>query len=113
MTEPSQIPPRSTLLIPLTIGITILCFPALAQQDDRREFCNNITNTSESILMARINGVPESQAQQLITRMTDPRSIRFAREITAFAWSRPPTMGLLAMRQQLITNCLAKTIFAQ
>jgi hypothetical protein len=105
--------PSSAFMIPLTIGLTFLCSSALAQRDDRTEFCNKITEASESILMARINGVPESRAQQLIERMTDPRAIRFAREITAFAWSRPPTMGLPTMRHELTTNCLAKAIFAQ
>jgi tetratricopeptide (TPR) repeat protein len=74
-----------------------------------------MSETSSTILQARIDGVSRADAEGLISTsgMTDPLSIRLVKEAIQFAYSRPASTDIDAMRTELRALCMAKKIFAQ
>jgi hypothetical protein len=57
--------------------------------------------------------IPRSQAEAMMQGMTDPLAIRMVKEVIEFAYSRPTTVSIDALRTELRNLCLAKKIFVQ
>jgi hypothetical protein len=74
-----------------------------------------MSETSSTILQARIDGIARSDAEGLITEseMTDPVSIRLVKEAIQFAYARPASSDIDALRAELRALCMAKKIFVQ
>ena len=89
--------------------------PVLAQMTytDLATYCHDMSEVSTTTLVARIRGVSRSQAEAMMQGMTDPVSIRMVKEVIDFAYSRPTTTSLEAMRTELRNLCMDKKIFVQ
>jgi hypothetical protein len=72
-----------------------------------------MSEASTTTLMARTAGVPRSRTESLMEGMTDPLAIRMVKEVIEFAWSRPTTTSLDALRAELKKLRLARKIFDQ
>jgi hypothetical protein len=80
---------------------------------DLASYCLKMSEASMPTLRARIEGLPRSKVEELMRGMTDPESIRMAKEVTEFAYSRPPNVGIDAMMTELRNMCLEKKILVQ
>jgi hypothetical protein len=98
-------------------GIIFSCLstPSHSQMTftDLASYCSAMSEASSVTLLARVQGVPRSQAEALMQGMTDPASIRMVKEVIDFAYSQQPSMGIEGMRAELRNRCLAKKIFVQ
>jgi hypothetical protein len=92
-----------------------LAAPCFAQMtySDLPSYCRVMSEASSTTLLARTEGVPRAKAEELMREMTDPASIRMVKEVIEYAYSRPATMGIDAMRGELRTLCIARKIFVQ
>jgi len=95
-----------------------LAGPSSAQQinpSNLTSYCRSMSEMSSTILVARTEGVPRADAEGLITEsgMTDPLSIRLVKEAIQFAYSRPVSSDIDALRAELRALCMAKKIFVQ
>jgi len=95
-----------SLTVPLSAQVN---YPNLAA------YCRAISETSSTILQARIDGISRADAEGLIMEsgMTDPVSIRLVKEAIQFAYSRPASSDIDALRAELRSLCMAKKIFVQ
>src|SRR4051794_40416527 len=89
--------------------------PSFAQMTfaDLPSYCSAMSEASSVTLLARVQGVPRSQAEALMQGMTDPTSIRMVKEVIDFAYSHPAGATIDAMRAELRARCIAKRIFVQ
>jgi len=95
------------LLLPLSATVFAQTYTDLAS------YCTDMSEVSTSTLVARTRGIPRSQAEAMMQGMTDPLAIRMVKEVIDFAYSRPATTSLDALRTELRNLCLAKKIFVQ
>ena len=72
-----------------------------------------MSEASTPTLLARTQGIQRSEAEALMRGMTDPASIRMVREVIEFAYARPASTSLDALRAELRDLCVAKKIFVQ
>jgi hypothetical protein len=87
---------------------------AFAQEyTDLASYCHDMSEVSTTTLLARSRGIPRSQAEAMMQGMTDPLAIRMVKEVIDFAYSRPATTSLDALRTELRNLCLATKIFVQ
>jgi hypothetical protein len=86
---------------------------AQATFNSYEEYCKAVSEVATPTLMARITGVSKAQAGEGLKSMTDPAAIRMVRETLDFAYSKPPSMGIDAMRSELNRLCLQRKIFVQ
>lgn len=88
---------------------------AQTRYPDLASYCRSMSETSSTILQARIEGISRADAEALIVTsgMTDPVSIRLVKEAIQFAYSRPASSDIDAMRAELRALCMAKKIFVQ
>jgi hypothetical protein len=77
------------------------------------EYCKTASEVSTPSLMARTRNLPRSQAEALMSGMTDPAAIRMAQEVVAFAYSHPAGTPVEQLRAELNQQCLARKIFVQ
>jgi hypothetical protein len=96
----------------------LLLFPlaatAFAQTyTDLASYCHDMSEVSTTTLLERTRGIPRSEAEAMMQGMTDPLAIRMVKEVIAFAYARPATTSLDALRTELRNLCLAKKIFVQ
>ena len=87
--------------------------PAQVNYPDLASYCRAMSETSSTILQARIDGISRSDAEALISGMTDPVSIRLVKEAIQFAYSHPASTDIDVMRAELRALCMAKKIFVQ
>ncbi len=99
----------------------IFCFvlsvapSAFAQMtfNDLPSYCKAASEVSTPSLLARTQNIPRAQADALMQGMTDPVAIRMAKEVIAFAYSRPAGTPIETLRSDLREQCIAKKIFVQ
>jgi hypothetical protein len=106
---------RTLRFFMLPVFLTLAGPATAVAQDytDLASFCQDMSEASTTALLVRIRGVPRSQAEAMMQGMTDPVSIRMVKEVIEFAYSRPATSSLDALRAELRNLCLAKKIFVQ
>jgi hypothetical protein len=103
-----------TRLSMIVILFAVASTPTFAQTyTDLDSYCHDMSELSTSVLMARTRGIPRSQAEAMMEGMTDPQAIRMVKEVLEFAYLRPATSSLDALRSELRSLCLAKKIFVQ
>jgi hypothetical protein len=90
------------------ISLCCLSSPAFSQMTftDLGSYCSAISETSTTILVARTQGMPRSQAEALMQGMTDPVAIRLIKEALDFAYSRPARATVDGLRAELRNMCL-------
>jgi hypothetical protein len=87
---------------------------SLAQTfNDLPSYCRAMSEASTPTLLARTQGIQRSEAEGLMRGMTDPASIRMVKEVIDFAYSRPASTSLDALRAELRNLCIGKKIFVQ
>ena len=77
------------------------------------EYCAAMAEASTPTLLARVNGISKKEAIELMSGMTDPRSIRMVNEVIEFAYAKPANTSLDQMRAELRKLCLDRKIFSQ
>jgi hypothetical protein len=98
----------------IALLLFLLSATAFAQTyTDLGSYCQDMSEVSTTTLLARTRGIPRSQAEAMMQGMTDPLAIRMVKEVIDFAYSRPATTSLDALRAELRNLCLAKKIFVQ
>ncbi len=101
----------------LAVCGVVVCFltPAWAQVtfNDLGSYCTAASEVSSPTLVMRAQGLPKSQAEALMSGMTDPVAIRMVKEVIEFAYSRPANISVDQLRGELRNLCLARKIFAQ
>ena len=97
------------------IILSCLSTPSFSQMtfSDLPSYCSAMSEASSVTLLARVQGVPRSQAEALMQGMTDPAAIRMVKEVIDFAYAQRPGVTIDAMRTELRNRCLAKKIFLQ
>jgi len=81
---------------------------------DLATYCHDMSEVSTSTLLERIRGYSREHVEAAgMKGITDPLTIRMIHEVLDFAYSRPATMSLEAMRTELRNLCLQKKIFVQ
>jgi hypothetical protein len=93
----------------------VLPAAAFAQtHTDLVSYCQEMTEHSNSTLLARTLGYSRSEVETRgMKGITDPLTIRKIKEVLDFAYSRPASTKLDALRTELRNLCLAKKIFVQ
>ena len=92
--------------------LAVASAPSLAQTyTDLASYCYDMSEVSTTTLLARTRGIPRSQVEAMMRRMTNPLAIRMVKEVIDFAYSRPASIGLDELRAELRNLCLAKKIF--
>lgn len=81
--------------------------------NDLPSYCKAASEASTPTLLVRTQNIPREQAEALMQGMTDPVAIRMVKEVIAFAYSRPATTSIEALRTDLRDQCLARKIFVQ
>jgi hypothetical protein len=87
--------------------------PASAQMtfNDLTSYCKVASEVSTPTLMARTQNMTRSQVEALVEGMTDPVAIGMAREVIAYAFSRPAGTPIEQLRAEVNERCLARKIF--
>jgi hypothetical protein len=87
----------------LSVGVLFLISTiALAQTTytDLPSYCRDMSEASTPTLLVRTRGFARAQAEALMEGMTDPVAIRMVKEVIDFAWKRPATTSLDALRAE-------------
>jgi hypothetical protein len=97
------------------VGYLVLSATAFAQvtYTDLSSYCRDMSEASTNTLLARRQGIARSEAEAMMQGMTDPLAIRMVKEVIDFAYSRPASTSLDALRAELRNLCIAKKIFVQ
>ena len=101
-----------------SFGAMLVCAiasPSHAQTtfNDLPSYCRAMSEASTPTLFARTQGIQRSEAEALMSGMTDPVSIRMVKEVIDFAYARPASTSLDTLRVELRNLCMAKKILVQ